>query len=92
MGQDQSTWDYGVKFTGERSKPPPPLRQPTSHKLTHDPFTSRWSCECGYVLGDGREAFLAPCPMALAAKNHKAKPHRKKKQHDDTNKKRRRRR
>jgi hypothetical protein len=92
MGQDQSTWDYGVKFTGERTKPQTPIEPATSHKLTHDPLSSRWSCECGYVLGDGREAFLAPCPMALAAKNHKAKSHRKKKQNDDTNKKRPRRR
>jgi hypothetical protein len=36
------------------------------HKLAHNPFTSRWSCRCGYTLGDGREAFLAPCRLSMA--------------------------
>lgn len=54
--------DYAWR-QGERGKPPVELRQATSHKLKHDPFTSRWSCACGYVLGDGREAFLALCPL-----------------------------
>ena len=94
MGQDQSTWDYGVKFTGERSKPPAPIEPATSHKIRHDPLTSRWACKCGYVLGDGREAFLAPCPMAIAAakrKRTKAKAKKEKQQDEDTNTKRRRR-
>lgn len=64
MGADQQTWDYGVKFTGQRSKSPAPISSPTTHQLRHDPLKSRWSCGCGYVLGDGRKAFLRPCPMA----------------------------
>ena len=82
MGQDQSTWDYGVVFTGQPSKPPIPLESATSHTLKHDPFTSRWRCKCGYTLGDGREAFLAPCPMAKKAKptpNKRRKATKKKK-------------
>jgi hypothetical protein len=57
----------------KRSSPPPELKPAHDHTLKHDPFTGRWSCKCGYVLGDGREKLLAPCPLNLIKK----KPNRK---------------
>lgn len=49
------------------------------HTIKYDRFTDRYRCECGYTLGDGREAFLAPCPAkkraaAKAAKAVLSKP------------------
>lgn len=41
------------------------------HKLAHSPFTGRWSCGCGYVLGDGRGALLAPCGLAKKQQTNK---------------------
>jgi len=34
------------------------------HGLTYDRKTSRWSCKCGYVLGDGHHALYAVCPLS----------------------------
>ena len=31
-----------------------------THRLTF--AEGRWSCECGYVLGDGHEKLYAKCP------------------------------
>jgi len=52
----------------KKSDPPPELKPAHNHKLKHNPFNGRWSCECGYVLGDGREKLLAPCPLTLKKK------------------------
>jgi hypothetical protein len=35
----------------------------STHKLEVD-ANRRWRCKCGYALGDGRDKFLAPCPLA----------------------------
>lgn len=35
-----------------------------THKLFCDPLTFRWSCRCGYQLGDGHDALYAQCPLA----------------------------
>lgn len=48
---------------GAENKALPELKPATTHQLRHDPITDRWSCGCGYTLGDGREAFLALCPL-----------------------------
>jgi hypothetical protein len=36
-----------------------------THRLKYLPREDRWRCSCGYTLGDGRKAFLAPCPAVL---------------------------
>jgi hypothetical protein len=47
------------------------------HKIVHDPMTHRWKCPCGYTLGDGRERYMAACPItamvATRAKRRNAK-------------------
>jgi acetone carboxylase gamma subunit len=55
----------------ERSTPPPILKPQTTHKLVFDNANvrnRRWRCACGYTLGDGREQFLARCPLTQQKK------------------------
>jgi len=75
MGADQQTWDYGVKFTGKKSKPLTPLERAHDHDLKLDSRDKRWRCACGYALGDGREKFLARCPL-LGVNNPEPQPSR----------------
>jgi hypothetical protein len=49
-----------------------------NHTVRYDRNADRWCCECGYTLGDGRKAFLAPCPAKLQQQPTKAKAKRKK--------------
>jgi hypothetical protein len=35
-----------------------------SHALVYDTHTNRWSCKCGYKLGDGHHALYALCPLS----------------------------
>ena len=35
-----------------------------THALLYDGRTNRWSCKCGYVLGDGHHALYALCPLS----------------------------
>jgi hypothetical protein len=37
------------------------MRQLT-HSLGYDRDKHRWSCPCGYILGDGHEKLYARCP------------------------------
>lgn len=58
-------------MTIERSTPPPILTPQTTHTLMFDPpnvGNRRWRCACGYTLGDGREQFLARCPLTKTKK------------------------
>ena len=73
----------------KKSDPPPEIPPAHNHKLKHNPFNGRWSCECGYVLGDGREKLLAPCPLTLKKRKEKHANTRKRKSKDAKNSTRR---
>jgi hypothetical protein len=32
-----------------------------THRLTYNHDTDRWTCPCGYMLGDGRDKLFAKC-------------------------------
>jgi hypothetical protein len=34
-----------------------------THRLECDPATHRWSCKCGYKLGDGHNKLYARCKL-----------------------------
>jgi hypothetical protein len=77
-----------------RRKPFNEIPPAHNHTLRHDPFSHRWSCKCGYVLGDGREKLLAPCPLTLIKKPKARKEKhetRKRKSKDASSRKSRRR-
>jgi hypothetical protein len=40
--------------------------------LDYDKKTDRWSCKCGYVLGTGRAALYAQCPVFKHGRHHEA--------------------
>lgn len=81
MSDKYSVWPTSLEEAARANKARTPMKEippAHNHKLAHNPFTSRWSCACGYVLGDGREKLLAPCPLTI-----KKKPKRgKEKQHE----------
>lgn len=56
-----------------------PIPPATTHKLKYIGVTSQWKCghwrcDCGYSLGDGRDKFLARCPLAAASNNNREGP------------------
>ena len=38
-----------------------------THTLVHNKRTDRWTCKCGYALGDGHKKLYARCPRYQAA-------------------------
>jgi len=35
-----------------------------THHLVYDKRAARWSCKCGYELGNGHHALYAVCPLS----------------------------